>query len=187
MSLSVFGVALLYGALELATLLLFLRPYARQGLSRRCDTASRRAQRALFCTAMAFAFAALRIGQSSSGMVLNILLHFAAVALVGWALYDLPLMQVLNSSLVFHLSLDMCKSLLWDMLPFMKAFRTESSALDQLALTLPLMALQTLCCLALRRSACRSRSMPATSRLESRETAIASRQTRKHSALSAPE
>lgn len=154
MSLSVFGVALLYGALELATLLLFLRPYARQGLSRRCDTASRRAQRALFCTAMAFAFAALRIGQSSSGMVLNILLHFAAVALVGWALYDLPLMQVLNSSLVFHLSLDMCKSLLWDMLPFLQTFRTESSAPDQLALTLPLMALQTLCCLALRRSAC---------------------------------
>lgn len=103
---------------------------------------------------MAFAFAALRIGQSSSGMVLNILLHFAAVALVGWALYDLPLMQVLNSSLVFHLSLDMCKSLLWDMLPFLQTFRTESSAPDQLALTLPLMALQTLCCLALRRSIC---------------------------------
>ena len=48
MSLSVFAVALLYGALELATLLLFLRPYARQGLARRCETPRRRALRALF-------------------------------------------------------------------------------------------------------------------------------------------
>ena len=61
MSLSVVAVALLYGALELATLLLFLRPYARQGLARRCETPRRRALRALFCAAMAFAFAALRI------------------------------------------------------------------------------------------------------------------------------
>ena len=151
---SILAVALLYGALELAALLIFLHPYARQGLARRCDTPRRRALRLLFGAAMAFVFAALRIGQSLPGMVLNILLHFAAVALVGWALYDLPLMQVLNSSLVFHLTLDMCKSLLWDMLPFMKAFRTERSAADQLALTLPLMALQTLVCLALRRSAC---------------------------------
>lgn len=154
MNLSIWAVALLYGVLELAALLLFLHPYARQGLTRRCDTPRRRALRALFGCAMALAFAALRVGQSSSDMVLNILLHFAAVALVGWALYDLPLMQVLNSSLVFHLTLDMCKSLLWDMLPFMKAFRTESSAADQLALTLPLMAMQALVCLALRRSAC---------------------------------
>lgn len=61
---------------------------------------------------------------------------------------------MLNSSLVFHLSLDMCKSLLWDILPFLKSFRMESSALDQLMLTLPLMALQALCCLALRQTAC---------------------------------
>ena len=151
---SILAVALLYGVLELAALLIFLHPYARQGLARRCDSPRRRALRLLFGVAMAFAFAALRIGQSMPGMVLNILLHFAAVALVSWALYDLPLMQVLNSSLVFHLTLDMCKSLLWDMVPWMKAFRMESSAADQLALTLPLMALQTLVCLALRRSAC---------------------------------
>lgn len=154
MNLSVWAVALLYGALELATLLLFLYPYARQGLARRCDTPPRCALRALFGVAMAFAFAALRVGQSQSGMVLNILLHFAAVTLVGGALYALPVMQLLNSSLVFHLSLDMCKSLLWDMLPFLKAFRTENSALDQFMLTLPLMALQTLCCLAFRQTAC---------------------------------
>ncbi len=154
MTLPVLAVALLYGALELAALLLFLRPYAHQGLARRCDTPSRRALRLLFCVAMAFAFAALRVGQSLPGMVLNILLHFAAVALTGFTLYDLPLTQMLNSSLVFHLSLDMCKSLLWDMLPFLKSFRMESSALDQLMLTLPLMALQALCCLALRQTAC---------------------------------
>lgn len=154
MTLPVLAVALLYGALELAALLLFLRPYAHQGLARRCDTPSRRALRLLFCVAMAFAFAALRVGQSLPGMVLNILLHFAAVALTGFTLYDLPLTQMLNSSLVFHLSLDMCKSLLWDMLPFFKSFRMESSALDQLMLTLPLMALQALCCLALRQTAC---------------------------------
>ena len=76
------------------------------------------------------------------------------MALTGFTLYDLPLTQMLNSSLVFHLSLDMCKSLLWDMLPFLKSFRMESSALDQLMLTLPLMALQALCCLALRQTAC---------------------------------
>lgn len=81
MTLLVLAVALLYGALELAALLLFLRPYAHQGLARRCDTPSRRALRLLFCVAMAFAFAALRVGQSLPGMVLNILLHFAAVAL----------------------------------------------------------------------------------------------------------
>lgn len=154
MTLLVLAVALLYGALELAALLLFLRPYAHQGLARRCDTPSRRALRLLFCVAMAFAFAALRVGQSLPGMVLNILLHFAAVALTGFTLYDLPLTQMLNSSLVFHLSLDMCKSLLWDILPFLKSFRMESSALDQLMLTLPLMALQALCCLALRQTAC---------------------------------
>mgnify|MGYP004630673319 FL=1 len=154
MTLPVLAVALLYGALELAALLLFLRPYAHQGLARRCDSPSRRALRLLFCVAMAFAFAALRVGQSLPGMVLNILLHFAAVALTGFTLYDLPLTQMLNSSLVFHLSLDMCKSLLWDMLPFLKSFRTESGALDQLMLTLPLMALQALCCLALRQTAC---------------------------------
>ena len=154
MTLPVLAVALLYGALELAALLLFLRPYAHQGLARRCDTPSRRALRLLFCVAMAFAFAALRVGQSLPGMVLNILLHFAAVALTGFTLYDLPLTQMLNSSLVFHLSLDMCKSLLWDILPFLKSFRMESSALDQLMLTLPLMALQALCCLALRQTAC---------------------------------
>ena len=154
MTLPVLAVALLYGALELAALLLFLRPYAHQGLARRCDTPSRRALRLLFCVAMAFAFAALRVGQSLPGMVLNILLHFAAVALTGFTLYDLPRTQMLNSSLVFHLSLDMCKSLLWDILPFLKSFRMESSALDQLMLTLPLMALQALCCLALRQTAC---------------------------------
>lgn len=147
-------IALLYGLLELATLLLFLHPYAQQGLSRPVHSKKQHALLFAMLLAMIPVFGALRLWQNSMNMILNILLHFAVVTLVARALYALPLMQALNSSLVFHLSLDMCKSLIWDMIPFFSAFRGENSPRDLLMLTLPLMAVHALLCLVLRRFIC---------------------------------
>ena len=148
-------IALLYGLLELATLLLFLHPYAQQGLSRPVHSKKQHALLFAMLLAMIPVFGALRLWQNSMNMILNILLHFAVVTLVARTLYAVPLMQALNSSLVFHLSLDMCKSLIWDMIPFFSAFRGENSPRDLLMLTLPLMIVHALLCLVLRRFICR--------------------------------
>lgn len=147
-------IALFYGFLELATLLLFLHPYARQGMSRPIRGGKQHALLLVMLLAMIPVFGALRFWQNSMNMILNILLHFAVVTFVARALYALPLTQALNSSLVFHLSLDMCKSLIWDMIPFFDAYRSESSPRDLLMLTLPLMAVHALLCLVLRRYIC---------------------------------
>lgn len=148
-------IALLYGLLELVTLLLFLNPYAGQGLTRPIRTRSAHVLLVFILLAMIPVFGALRLWQNSMNMVLNILLHFAVVTFVARLLYDLPMMQALNSSLVFHLSLDMSKSLIWDMIPFFSAYRGEDSPRDLLMLTLPLMAVHALLCLVLRSFSCR--------------------------------
>ena len=67
-------IALLYGLLELATLLLFLKPYAKQGLTRPIRTRSAHALLISILLAMIPVFGALRLWQNSMNMVLNILL-----------------------------------------------------------------------------------------------------------------
>lgn len=151
---SMFAVDLLYGALEMVAMLLFWRPYAHQGLSRPCDT---RAGKALRLGLLLFAtlfLTVLRTFRSTMNMGMNIGLHFCIVSVVGCALYAMPLAQCLNGSLVFHLTMDMCCSLMWDMLPFLTRFRAETCAYDRLMLTLPLMALLIPCCLVVRRYVC---------------------------------
>ena len=67
-------IALLYGLLELATLLLFLKPYAGQGLTRPIRTRCAHALLIFILLAMIPVFGALRLWQNSMNMVLNILL-----------------------------------------------------------------------------------------------------------------
>lgn len=151
---SMFAVDLLYGALEMVAMLLFWRPYAHQGLSRPCDTRAGKALRLGLLLLATLFLTILRTFRSTMNMGMNIGLHFCIVSAVGCALYAMPLAQCLNGSLVFHLSMDMCCSLMWDMLPFLSRFRTETSAYDRLMLTLPLMALMIPCCLFVRQFVC---------------------------------
>lgn len=121
--------SLAYALGETLLMLMFLRPYDRAGVSRLTDLG--RVCVALVC---ALALGACTYTQASMNMLLNTVLHYVVVMLAVLALERMTPAEGLYAALVFHLSTDLSKTLVLDMLPVFSSIKESDRPIDAVLL-----------------------------------------------------
>lgn len=145
--------SLAYALGETLLMLMFLRPYDRAGVSRLTDLG--RVCVALVC---ALALGACTYTQASMNMLLNTVLHYVVVMLAVLALERMTPAEGLYAALVFHLSTDLSKTLVLDMLPVFSSIKESDRPIDAVLLMGAIMLMQAAALLVLRRAVCHPRS-----------------------------
>lgn len=144
--------SLAYALGETLLLLVFLSPYDQAGISRLPSL--KRLCAAAACTLL---LSMCTYTQASMNMLLNTVVHYAVVALAVWALERVTLPEGLYAALVFHLSTDLSKTLVLDILPVFSSLKESNRLPDTLLLAAAIMLVQGAALLILRRMVCRVR------------------------------
>ena len=142
--------SLLYASVEAGLLLFFLWPYAEAGRKRFSPPV--RLAAAALCV---LALWACCMGQTDMNLLLNTLLYYLAVLVGVLAVYRLSLAEGLSVALVFHLTADLSKSFVLDMIPVFSQVKDGADVAGQLAALLLVALVQALALAFLRRIVCR--------------------------------
>lgn len=143
-----------FGLMETALLCVFLRPLSRTESSRFGDWRAMQACMALLC---ALALGACAFAQNHMTMLSNVLLHGCVVTAAVAALLRIRFVKCLYMALVFHLCMDIAKTAVLDILPFLHDVKNSLNPADKALQVLLVGAIAFVLVLGLRGMVCRVR------------------------------
>ena len=143
-----------FGLMEAALLFAFLYPLARTEKSRFGDRRDLQAGAMLLC---ALALGGCAFAQNHMPMIGNVLLHGCIVTAAVAALLRIRFVKCLYLALVFHLCMDIAKTAVLDILPFLHDVKNSLNPADKVLQVLLVCAIALVLVLALRGMVCRVR------------------------------